>query len=596
VKEGVLLARTLMSTDAEAAVVRVLNLQPREVVIRQDELLGTAEAVEVEALDEVAKTGMRCQPSQPTRRNRSNSLRQPTSIGECPPTSTDGCQPAVAAGCESLYQPMSTDYCQPTVAAGREPLHQPTSTDGCQLVCRPMFAGGCPPIYNRTATAHVEPLVAALPVSLTTEQRNQAAELLRQNATVFAEDDSDLGYNDWLPMHIDTGTHRPLKQPVRRQPYCHLPEIEANVQKLLQTGAIEPACSPWSSNVLLVRKKDGTYRFCVDYRKLNDMTEKDSYPLPRIDQCLDSLGGATLFSCLDLQAGYWQAALDPTDAAKTAFTVRSGSYQFKVLSMGLANAPSQFQRLMNLVLSGLIWEACLVYLDDVIIYSATFEQHIERLAAVLDRFRCANLKLKPRKCQLFCEQVHFLGHVISAAGVSPDPSKVDAVQQWPVPTSVSEVRSFLGLASYYRRFISQFADIARPLHTLTAKGSVFHWQDEHEVAFRTLQRALLIAPVLASPVDNGKYYLDTDASSTGLGAVLQQEQEGQIRVIAYASRVLSPAERNYCTTRRELLALVYGLKQFRQFLLGRRFVLRVDHSALVYLRRTPEVNGQRSLA
>jgi len=427
---------------------------------------------------------------------------------------------------------------------------------------------------------------------LTDEQRKRAAELLRQNAAVFAKDDTDLGYNDWLPMHIDTGTHRPLKQPVRKQPYCHQPEIEANVKKLLQTGAIEPACSPWSSNVLLVRKKDGTYQFCVDYRKLNELTEKDSYPLPRIDQCLDSLGGATLFSCLDLQAGYWQAALDPTDAAKTAFTVRSGSYQFKVLSMGLANAPSQFQRLMNLVLSGLLWEACLVYLDDVIIYSATFEQHLERLAAVLHRFRCANLKLKPRKCQLFCEQVHFLGHVISAAGVLPDPSKVDTIQQWPATTNVSEVRSFLGLASYYRRFIPQFADIARPLHTLTAKESVFIWKEEQEIAFRALQSALLSAPVLASPVDDGKYYLDTDASFTGLGAVLQQEQEGQIKVIAYASRVLSPAERNYCTTRRELLALVFGLKQFRQFFLGRRFVLRVDHSALVYLRRTPEVNGQ----
>ena len=153
--------------------------------------------------------------------------------------------------------------------------------------------------------------------------------------------------------------------------------------------------------------------------------------------------------------------------------MRSGSYQFKVLSMGLANAPSQFQRLMHLVLSGLLWEACLVYLDDVITYSATFEQHLERLAAVLHRFRCANLKLKPRKCQLFCEQVHFLGHVISAAGVLPDPSKVDTIQQWPAPTNVSEVRSFLGLASYYRRFIPQFADIARPLHTLTAKGKCF---------------------------------------------------------------------------------------------------------------------------
>jgi len=234
----------------------------------------------------------------------------------------------------------------------------------------------------------------------------------------------------------------------------------------------------------------------------------------------------------------------------------------------------------------------LVYLDDVIIFSTSFEQHLQRLDAVLQRFLQAGLKLKPRKCQLFQERVHLLGHVVSADGVAPDQAKVEAVQQWPVPTSIAEVRSFLGLASYYRRFVLDFARIAHPLHALTAKGAEFVWTQKEKAAFYGLREALLSAPILATLSDGGTYYLDKDASAFGLGAVLQQEQDGHVRVIAYASRVLGPPERNYCTTRRAMLALIFGSKQFRQFLLGRRFVLRIDHSAIVYLRRTPEVTGQ----
>jgi len=294
-----------------------------------------------------------------------------------------------------------------------------------------------------------------------------------------------------------------------------------------------------------VRKQDGAYRFCIDYRRLKELTVKDSYPLPRIDQCLDSLGGAKFFSCLDLQAGYFQAALNPEAASKTAFSVRSGSYRFRVRSKGLANAPSQFQRLMELVLAGRLWEACLVYFDDVIIFSTSFEQHLQRLDAVLQRFLRAGLKLKPRKCQLFQERVHFLGHVVSDHGVAPDPAKVEAVQQWPVPTSIAEVRSFLGLALYYRRFVLDFARIAHPLHALTAKGAEFVWTQMEEAAFYGFRETLLSAPILATPTDGGTYYLDMDASAFGLGAVLQQEQDGHVRVIAYASRVLGLPERNY---------------------------------------------------
>jgi len=229
--------------------------------------------------------------------------------------------------------------------------------------------------------------------------------------------------------------------------------------------------------------------------------------------------------------------------------------------MGLANAPSQFQRLMDLVLAALLWEACLVYLDDVIIFSTSFEQHLQRLDAVMQRLLQAGLKLKPRKCQLFQERVQFLGHVVSADRVASDPAKVEAVQQWLVPTSIAEVRSFLGLASYYRRFVLDFARIAHLLHALTAKDAEFVWTQKEEAAFNGLREALLSAPILAIPTDGGTYDLDTDASAFGHGAVLQQDQDGHIRVIAYASRVLGPPERNYCTTRREMLALIFGLKK-----------------------------------
>jgi hypothetical protein len=401
-----------------------------------------------------------------------------------------------------------------------------------------------------------------------------------------------LGRNNLQPHRIDTGDHPPIKQAMRRQPYAHIEEIERNIQELLAADIIEPAVSPWASNVLLVKKKDGTWRFCVDYRKLNDVTRKEAYPLPRIDMCLESLGNSGYFSTLDLRAGYWQTEVDRRDADKTAFITRSGQYRFKVLSMGLANAPSQFQRLMDLVLSGLLWEYCLVFLDDIIVYSATVDQHVERLSAVFGRLASANLKLKPSKCQLFQREVRFLGHVISEAGIAADPEKVSVVASWPQPRNLTELRSFLGLASYYRRFVSGFANIARPLHQLTSKGQPFVWQDAQETAFQSLKEHLITAPILASPTNDGEYIIDTDASLHRLGAVLQQRQDGGIRVIAYASRTLSRVERNYSTTRRELLAVIFGFKHFRQFLLGRHFLLRVDHSALTYLRQSTDLVGQ----
>ena len=295
---------------------------------------------------------------------------------------------------------------------------------------------------------------------------------------------------------------------------------------MLKKGVIEPSSSPWTSPIVSVKKKDGSTRFCADYRKLNEVTVKDSYPLPRIDDCLDALAGCRWFSTLDLCSGYWQVAMSEEDKPKTAFSTGNGLYQFTVMSFGLCNAPATFERLMEKVLSGLPWEVCLLYLDDIIVHGRAFGEVIKRLRIVLQRLRDAGLKLNPKKCILLQQSVPFLGHVVSNHGVSTDPKKIEAVRTWPSPRAAKDIKSFLGLCSYYRRFVRGFADIARPLYRLTEGQREFRWTSECEDAFRRLKTLLTTAPILAFPTVDGLFILDTDASNTGLGAVLSQVQGG----------------------------------------------------------------------
>jgi len=298
---------------------------------------------------------------------------------------------------------------------------------------------------------------------------------------------------------------------------------------------------------------------------VNAVTRKDAYPLLRVDDTLDT-AGAKWFSTLDLISGYWQVEMSPDDQEKTAFCTTDGLFEFKVMPFGLCNAPATFQRLMDMVLAGLLWKSCLVYLDDVIIIGKTFTEHLQHLRAVFERFREAGLKLKPKKCQFCAQQVGFLGHIVSADGVRTDPAKTEKVAQWPIPTSRREVQQFLGLANYYRRFVKDFASIAKPLHRLTEKTAKFDWTDECLAAFKELRNKLTTAPVLAFPDYNRPFLLDTDASNFGIGAVLSQLQDdGTERVIAYASRVLTKPERRYCVTRRELLAVVTVMQHFRPY-------------------------------
>ena len=289
---------------------------------------------------------------------------------------------------------------------------------------------------------------------------------------------------------------------------------------MLDKRIISPSKSPWASPIVLVAKKDGSTRFCVDYRKVNGVTCKDAYPIPRVDGTLDTLSGSTWFSTIDLKSGYWQVEMAPKDREKTAFCTQEGLFEFNVMPFGLCNAPATFQCLMDCILAGLQWSSCLVYIDDIIIVGRSFEEHLHHLQQVFDRLKSAGLKIHPSECHFLHKKVNFLGHIVSTEGVSPDPSKTSIVKEWPTPKSVKEVQQFLGLANYYRRFIKNFAMIAKPLHQATEKQAHFKWTEHCAQAFNQLKDNLTSTPILAMPDWTKPFILDTDACETGIGAVL----------------------------------------------------------------------------
>ena len=361
-----------------------------------------------------------------------------------------------------------------------------------------------------------------------------------------------------------------------------------------------------------MKKNDGGIRFCIDYRKLNDVTIKDSYPLPHIDDSIKALSGAKWFSTLDLKSGYWQVELDAKDKEKTVFSIGRGLWEFTVMPFGLANAPATFERLMEQVLAGLPLSTALVYLgvlvaseqvlaglplstafvylDDVLVAGRSFADPMANLKAVLQRFKQANLKLSPKKCFLFQREVRYLGHIISEHGIATDPEKTEVVRCWPIPTGTKQLRSFVGLCSYYCRFIVGFADVARPLYD-SMKGT-FHWTPECDRAFQKLKHLLTEAPILGYPTVDDPFVVDTDASLVGVGAVLSQIQDDKENVISYFSHRLSKAESNYCVTRRELLAVIKALWKFHPYLYGRPFTLRTDYAALRWLLNFKCPDGQ----
>ena len=423
-------------------------------------------------------------------------------------------------------------------------------------------------------------------------EKERFRELLTSYVDVLALTTDDLGRTNKLRHHIDTGDAPPIRQSVRRIPPYRREEVRDLLNKMLDRVVIEPSSSPWASPIVLVRK-DGSTRFCIDYRKVNEVTRKDAYPLPRIDTTLDTLHGSQWFSTLDLISGYWQVEVEESDKEKTAFCTTEGLYQFRVMPFGLCNVPASFQRLMDLVLAGLQWSECLVYLDDVIVIGRNFEEHLQNIGSVLQRLRESGLQLKPSKCSFFKTEVEYLGHIISRDGVATDPKKTERVSTWPTPSTRREVQQFLGLAGYYRRFVKDFALIAQPLHRLTERTNTFVWTNECQESFDKLRDCLCSTPILAYPNFQKPFILDTDASDVGIGAVLSQlNEDGRERVIAYGSRLLTKPEHQYCVTRRELLAVVTFTRQYRCYLMGRKFVLRTDNGSLTWLRNFREPEGQ----
>ena len=443
-----------------------------------------------------------------------------------------------------------------------------------------------------TLPEHLQELLRRTSGDLDSMQKNELASTLLEFVDLFPTPGSTLtGHTDAVEHNIDTRDSQPVRCAPRRMSPQKIKREETCVEEMLSGGQIEPSESPWSAPVVLVTKKDGGTRFCVDYQKLNLATVKDAYPLPRIDDTLDMLARKRWFSTLDLASGYLQVSLSPEARCKTAFATHSGLFQFKVMPFGLCNAPATFERLMDRVLQGLRWSRCLVYLDDIISFGTTFGDSLDNLMLIFERLRSYGLQLKSTKCHLFQSYVPFLGHVVGRNGLQCDPGKIEDVKSWPVPDCLKSVQQFLGFVGYYRRFIPNFADIAEPLVALTGKDVPFVWRPACVVSFTGLRDAMIRAPILAFPRESGDYVLDTDASNFGLGGVLSQIQSGVECVIAYCSRALRPSQRKYCTTKREMLAVVSMCIQFRSYLRGARFTLRTDHKSLVWLHRFKDTEG-----
>jgi transposase InsO family protein len=393
---------------------------------------------------------------------------------------------------------------------------------------------------------------------------------------------------------------KPDARPVAVPPYRAGPKTreleQAEVDRQLRDGVIEPAQSEWASPVVFAPKADGTLRFCVDYRRLNLATIKDSYPIPRMDECIDSLGEARIFSTLDCNAGYWQIPVRPGDRDKTTFTCHAGTYRYVRMPFGLTNAPATFQRTLDILLSQFKWKHCLVYLDDVIIHSRDVESHIGHVDAILTTLRKAGVSLKLRKCSFFTKTVRYLGHVIQPGTLAIDDTSTASLKGARAPATQSEIRSFLGMCNVYRRFIKDFSHIAEPLNALLRAGqpeTIATWGEKEEQAFRSLVEAICAPPILRLPRRNLPFTVDTDASDYQVGCVLFQDDEaGKRHPIGFWSRTLQGAERNYSAPEKECLAVVWALQTLRPYLAFEKFTVYTDHAALRWLLNIAEPSGR----
>jgi hypothetical protein len=442
---------------------------------------------------------------------------------------------------------------------------------------------------------------AGADTGVSTVEQDLTRKITAEFADVFPEElPKGLPPKRFMEHHINLvpGSKPPFRNHHRLSPQ-DLDELKAEITRLLDLGFIRVAHSPYGCPVVFAKKPGETKRrLCFDYRDLNKITINDRYPIPRVDELLDRLAGAKYFSKLDLRSGYHQIRVADRDIEKTTFNTRYGSYEFLVLPFGLKGAVSTFMSLMNQVLSEYLDKFVVVYLDDILIYSNTLEEHAEHVRAVLETLRKEKLYCKESKCEFFRNEVKFLGYIVGAEGLKVDPAKVEAVKAWPIPNSVTDVRSFLGFVGFYRKFIAGHSRLTAPLSDLTkdANGVKFKWNAAAQESFEKMKEALCNAPVLVLPDPKFPYIVTTDASGFAIGACLQQDQGSGLQPIAYMSKKMLDAETRYPIHHKELLAIVVALKEWRHYLHGTKFTVRVltDHRSLVHFETQPKLSDRQA--
>lgn len=429
---------------------------------------------------------------------------------------------------------------------------------------------------------------------LNSEEYREVKTLLRKYKNILYQENENLSFTHKVKHKINTTHEDPIYVKSYRYPEVHKEEVDRQIKEMLEQNIIRHSESPYSAPIWVVPKKQDAssiqkWRIVIDYRKLNNITITDKYPIPLMDEILDKLGRSIYFTTLDLTKGFYQIEVEPKDRHKTAFSTRNGHYEFVRMPFGLKNAPATFQRLMNTVLDGLIGKNCLVYLDDIVVFSTSLQEHMTSLEEVFKRLSEANLKIQLDKCEFMQKETEFLGHVITPDGIKPNPNKIKAITDYPIPKTEKEIKQFLGLAGFYRKFIQNFSKITKPLTQCLKKGNkINHLDKDYINAVETIKLLITKEPILAYPNYEKQFTLTTDASNTALGAVLSQNSHP----ICFASRTLNTHETNYSATEKELLAIVWATKYFRPYLFGRKFLINSDHRPLQWLHNLKEPNAK----
>ena len=432
---------------------------------------------------------------------------------------------------------------------------------------------------------------------LNLEEKNALFKTISKFRNCFHLESKKLSFTNAVKHKIETKDNSPVYTKSYRYPFCHKQEIQKQIGKMLDNDIIRPSNSPWSSPIWVVPKKldasgEKKWRLVIDYRKLNAKTIDDRYPIPNITDILDKLGKCNYFTTLDLAAGFHQIEVDPQDVAKTAFNVENGHYEFLRMPFGLKNSPATFQRVMDNVLREFVGKCCLVFMDDIIIFSSSLQEQIDNLSKILKTFEKFNLKIQLDKSEFLRKEVAFLGHIVTSEGVKPNPSKIEAIKKWPIPKNEKELRGFLGILGYYRRFVKDFAKIVKPLTSQLKKDTKIEHTKQFVDTFERCKKLLSSSQILQYPDFSKPFVLTTDASNFALGAVLSQGIIGKDKPCAFASRTLSKTEENYSAIEKELLAIVWACKYFRPYLYGNKFVLYTDHQPLTYPFNIKDANSK----